>query len=133
MAMTSGKLVAGKALASQGGNGRNGRMAKLAAGVAVLGCAAALAFGGLKSADHTLSQAHPTAAPINVALAQSLAGNGFLELLPGEATVGTDPVRGVPTVARTRTLAGAGFIEYLPGEEPSADRGEANPSFGPQP
>ena len=54
MATTSGNLMAGKAPASQGGNGSNGRYslkAKLAAGAAILGCAATLAFGGLRASD----------------------------------------------------------------------------------
>ena len=52
MATTGGNLVAGKAagkVASQGGNGNNGRFglkAKLAAGIAILGCTAALVLAG---------------------------------------------------------------------------------------
>lgn len=50
MATTSSKLMAGK-VANQGSNGssgRNGLKAKLATGLAVLGCAAALTFGGVR-------------------------------------------------------------------------------------
>ncbi len=117
MATTSSTLVAGKALASQGGNGDNGRFglkAKLAAGIAVLGCAGALVFGGLKTADSATPQAQPAVAPANVALAQALAGNGYLEFSPGEAVTIADPARS----ARTRALAGAGFLEFQPGEGP---------------
>ncbi len=51
MATTSSALPAGK-VASQGGNRNNGRYglkAKLVAGVVILGCAAALAFSGLRA------------------------------------------------------------------------------------
>src|SRR5690349_18158031 len=53
MATTSSTLVAGK-VASQGGNGNNGGYglkAKVTASVAILGCAAALAFGGLRGSE----------------------------------------------------------------------------------
>ena len=54
MATTSGNLVAGKANGGIGqrGNGNDGRsgiMTKLATGAAILGCAAALALGGLRA------------------------------------------------------------------------------------
>src|SRR3954447_12940003 len=69
MATTSSNLVAGKALAAGkaaagpggdgtgGSSGRGGRRAKLAAGVAILGCAAALAFGGLRAGGDLSSSA----------------------------------------------------------------------------
>jgi hypothetical protein len=60
MATTSSTLAAGKAISGQGGNGNHGRYglkAKLAAGVAMLGCAAALAFGGLHSGERAQSPA----------------------------------------------------------------------------
>lgn len=49
MATTNGTLVAGKAIGQgdKGNDGRFGLRAKLTAGVATLGCAAALAVGGL--------------------------------------------------------------------------------------
>jgi hypothetical protein len=51
--VTTGKnLTAGKAQARQSGNGGNGRTGfwlKLATGVAIVGCATALTFGGLRS------------------------------------------------------------------------------------
>lgn len=53
MATTSSTLVAGE-VARQGGSGSNGRYglkAKMAASVAILGCAAALAFGGLRPGE----------------------------------------------------------------------------------
>ena len=137
MATTSSNLVAGKALAGQGGDGshrRFGLKAKLAAGVAVLGCAAALAFGGLKTADSATARAQPAAAPANLALAQTLAGNGYLAFSLGESSAVVAPGSGAPNVARTRTLAGVGYLEYQPGEEPSSGGGsELAPSFGPQP
>src|SRR4051794_24617841 len=57
MATTSSNPVAGEPAgeaASQGGNGRDGRhglKAKVATGVAILGCAAALAFGGAQRGE----------------------------------------------------------------------------------
>lgn len=50
MATTSGNLAAGR-VASKGGNGnseRYGLKAKMLAGLAILGCATALTFGGLR-------------------------------------------------------------------------------------
>lgn len=80
MATTSGNLVAGKA-ASQGSNGNNGRYglkAKLAAGVAILGCAGALAFGGLRA--ERAAQPAPSVAPAaSTAPADLRAQQRFLE------------------------------------------------------
>ena len=66
MATTSSNLVAGKATSGgRGGNGgRFGLRAKVAAGVATLGCAAALAFGGLHNGDAARRQ--PQAVPATV-------------------------------------------------------------------
>ena len=66
MATTSSNLVAGKALAGQGGNRHNGRgglKAKVALGMAALGCAGALAFGGLRPERSAPAQP-PVAAPV---------------------------------------------------------------------
>jgi hypothetical protein len=59
MATTSSNLVAGKALAGRGGNGggQYGLKAKLLAGVAILGCAATLMFGGIRAGDGAQGQA----------------------------------------------------------------------------
>jgi hypothetical protein len=68
MATTSSNLVAGTALTGQGGKGNNNRYglkSKVLAGVAVLGCVAALVFGGLRSSHSGQSQAQAGAtAPI---------------------------------------------------------------------
>src|SRR5688572_21739458 len=72
MATTSSIPVAGTVSAGQGGNGsdkRGGRFglkAKLAASVAILGCAAALAFGGLRGEGATRAQ--PQAPPSSASL-----------------------------------------------------------------
>ena len=69
MATTSSNLTAGKIagkVANQGGNrhdGRFGLKAKLATGVAILGCAAALAFGGLRGSEGAQSPAVAPVAP----------------------------------------------------------------------
>jgi hypothetical protein len=121
MATTSGNLVAGEAISGQFGSGNNGRhslKAKVAAGVAVLGCAAALTFGGLQRADSPAQQAQPVAIPGNVALAQTQSGNGYLEFSPGNVSNDEAPAIDMPNVARTRTQAGAGYLEFLPGEGP---------------
>jgi hypothetical protein len=59
MATTSGNLMAGKA-----NGGQYGLKAKLAAGAAVLGCAAALAFGGLRPGGGGHAPAMAPAAPV---------------------------------------------------------------------
>lgn len=62
MATTDGTLAAGEGQAGQGGNGRgrrHGLRRRIATGLAVLGCAAALTLGGLRPAD--IAQAHPAA------------------------------------------------------------------------
>ena len=70
MATTSGNLLAGTAINGQGGGGKGGRqnglMTKVAAGVAALGCAAALVFGGLRGGEEarTGAQSGP-AVPIS--------------------------------------------------------------------
>ena len=61
MATTSSTLAAGEADAERSGDGNGGPVnlrAKLALGIVALGCAAALAFGGLQARDaaRTLSQ-----------------------------------------------------------------------------
>ncbi len=65
MATMSGNLATGETTSGPRGNGargRFGRTAKLAAGVATLGCAAALAFGGLQAAH--AAPVPPTAAAV---------------------------------------------------------------------
>ena len=67
MATTSGTLVAGKAAASGRDGGNGGRFdlrAKMALGAVTLGCAAALAFGGLHNGDAARRQ--PQAVPATV-------------------------------------------------------------------
>jgi hypothetical protein len=82
MATTSSNLVAGKAagkVASQGGNGNNGRYglkAKLAAGVAILGCTAALVFGGVRLGNSSQSDTAPNAAVQQAASSYSLSPVG---------------------------------------------------------
>ena len=68
MATTNSIRVAGKGRAGQGGDGGTGRFglkAKLTAAVVAVGCAAALAFGGLQVRDTAGRQpvAPPLAAP----------------------------------------------------------------------
>jgi hypothetical protein len=72
MVTTSSNLVAGKAIRGRGGdgNGRSGLKAKLAAGVAILGCAGAIAFGGLRperAAPVQQPAVAPAAATLNTA------------------------------------------------------------------
>ena len=133
MATTSSTLVAGKIagkVASQGGNGNNGRIglkAKVAAGAAILGCAAVLAFGGPQAMDRPAPQAQPVAAPVNTALTQTQSGNGYQEFSPGDISSTTLPVG---NVARTQTEAGAGYLEFQPGEGPIVSTGASNPAAG---
>src|SRR4051794_13797587 len=64
MATTSGNLAASKATSGRGGDGKRGRFglgAMLAAGVATLGCVAALVFGGGQAEQAVPVQ--PQAAP----------------------------------------------------------------------
>jgi len=157
MATTSSNLVAGKIagkVASQGGNRNNGRIglkAKVAAGVAILGCAATLAFGGLQAVDRSAPQAQPVAAPINVAQSQTQAGSGYLEFSPGDISSTTIPLSSmvqtqagigyqefspadvtlpVSNVARTQTEAGAGYLEFQPGEGAIVSTGASHPAAG---
>src|SRR5262245_32447060 len=64
MATTSSNLAAGKAIAGQPGNnnGRSSLKAKVALGTLTLGCAAALALGGLRAAGQMRHQSQ--AAPV---------------------------------------------------------------------
>ena len=133
MATTSSNLVAGKALAGHGSNGNNGRYglkAKVMAGIAVLGCAAALAFGGLKSADNTTSQSQPAAVPGNAALAQTQAGSGYLEFSPSDVSNIANPPSVAPNVAWTRSQAGTGFLEFQTGDGVVVDTGTSNATVG---
>lgn len=139
MTTTSSTLVAGKAagkaagtVASQGGgnNRRYGLKAKLAAGVAILGCAAALAFGGLQATGRPAPQAAPVAAPGNVAQSQTQAGNGYLEFSPGDVSSTASTALPVSNVARTQTEAGAGYLEFQPGEGPVVGTGASHPTAG---
>ena len=56
------------------------------------------------------------AIPGNVALAQTQAGNGYLEFSPSDVATGTTMTVTAPNVARAQTQAGAGYLEFLPGE-----------------
>jgi hypothetical protein len=58
MATTSEHLTAGAAIGGRGGDGKGGvdLKARLAMGLAILGCAGALAFGGLRVADRPATQ-----------------------------------------------------------------------------
>ena len=72
MATTSGTLVASKAAVGGHGGGNGGRFdlrAKLALGAVTLGCAAALAFGGLPRDETARSQPPPAG--------QAAAGAGY--------------------------------------------------------
>jgi hypothetical protein len=131
MATTSDKLATGKALAGQGGDrngGRYGLRVKLAAGVAILGCAGTLAFGGLRATDSGSTQpaiAPGVFTPANVALARTLAGDGYLEFSVGEAAV---------AVPASGAAVGGGLSEFLPSDEPTSDGGGVpGPVYGPQP
>ena len=102
MATTSSNLRAGKAATGQGGNGKNGRYglkAKLAAGVAALGCAAALVFGGVQL-THS-AQADPAA---NAAV-QPAAGTSFLAPIgrtgPSDEYLQADFANTLPVAQRT--------------------------------
>ena len=109
MTTTISIRVAGKPSAGQGGdgtgghNGRFGLRAKLAAGVMILGCAAALAFGVLRTEDTAQLQPQPTSpAPFACQAGQSLAGTddcstsacigtaGLFACAQGQSTAGTD-------------------------------------------
>ena len=80
MTTTSSTLAAGKAIAGQGGNGkgggRRGLRATLAAGVAILGCAAALTFGGLRAHDGAQTQPATSAATQQAPAGFILSPNG---------------------------------------------------------
>jgi hypothetical protein len=133
MATTSSNLVASKALAGQGNNGRGGRYglkAKLAAGTAILGCAAALTFGGLWVAERSAPQVQPAIAPINVALAQTQAGSGYQEFSPSDLSSSVGTVTSAPNVARTQTEAGVGYLEFQPGEGSAVGTSTSNASVG---
>jgi hypothetical protein len=89
------------------------------AGVAILGCAATLAFGGLQRADRTAPQVQPVAVPGNVALAQTQVGNGYLEFSASDVSSIASTAIDVPKTAWTQTQAGAGFLEFQPGDGPT--------------
>ena len=84
MAATSSNLAVGKAIGEQSGDdskGRYGLMAKLMAGVAIVGCAAALAFGGLQAENDAQArvQSGPVASQYESNGALSAAQQRFLE------------------------------------------------------
>jgi hypothetical protein len=123
MATTSSNLVAGK-VASQGGNRNNGRYgirAKLAAGVAILGLAAILAFGGAQR-YHT-AQSQPQVA------------NSAVNHVDWEQIERTQVALGLPSGSGTAPIAPTQFgpQEFLPGEEWGSGTGTPSPTFGPQP
>ena len=64
MATTNSGLVAGKVITGHGSNGggRRGLRTTLAAGVVILGCVAALTFGGLRMHSGAQTQPAPSAA-----------------------------------------------------------------------
>ena len=108
MATTSSTLVAGKALASQGGNGNNGRYglkAKLAAGVAILGCAAALAFGGLRAGEGAQS---PAVAPAITSAQTDVRAQQVRTLVQRE-----NPEPYFPTILLTANLSDTGNAECI--------------------
>jgi hypothetical protein len=117
MATMSSNLVAGKAIGGQGGDGK-GRFAlraKLAAGVAILGCAGALAFGGLRATSETTSQA--AVAP---AVSRAQIWSGTCRAGGSDCLLGNDDT--APGVARTMPhgwlgACRAGSSECLPDEE----------------
>jgi hypothetical protein len=64
--------------------------------------------------------------PANVALVQTLAGNGYLEFSPSETAVIATPASGA--------AANGVLSEFLPSDEPTSDGGGVpSPVFGPQP
>ena len=164
MATTSGNLVAGK-VASQGGNGRDGRYgpkAKVATGLAILGCAAALAFGGAQRGD--TAQFQPQAAHTATSMvdweqaerAQVAQGQpaAVLDWEQSDRALVAPPASTAQANGRTRQLlleqnvslpsGGAvavpaapttlGPQDYLPGEGPVGGEGNVPlPVFGPQP
>ena len=108
MATTSGNLATSTALAAgQGGDGNRGRYglkAKLAAGVATLGCVAALAFGGAQAGR--TAQVSP-AAP---APAQLLAGTDDLATTGCIGTAGPFACQAGQALAWTDDLATTGCV-----------------------
>jgi hypothetical protein len=76
---TSGTLVASQS--DNGSNGRYGLKAKLAIGVAVLGCAVTLTFGGLRAGDAARPAEHtsPLVSPAQTNGARSYEQVRFLE------------------------------------------------------
>jgi hypothetical protein len=103
MATTISIRVAGKPSAEQGGNGTNGRdgrfglRAKLMAGVAILGCAAALTFGVVRTEGATQhqSQTLPPAALLpagtdDLATTGCIGTAGPFGCQAGQSIAGTD-------------------------------------------
>lgn len=120
MAITSGNLVAGKAINGSGkrgdDNGRFNLKAKLALGMAILGCAGALAFGGLRATSETPSQA--AAAPVAVSRAQIWTGTcraGGSDCLPGDDDTAPALARTMPHGWTGTCRAGSG--DCLPEED----------------
>ena len=135
MATTSGNLTAGKAVTGRLGNGNGGRYglkAKLAAGMAVLGCAAALAFGGLRVSENAQSSAAApvVTAPQAMSREQLLFREQNLWLPMGALPVATASFEAQRFLEQNLWLpsgvtapiapSGLGPQEYLPGEGPAA-------------
>jgi hypothetical protein len=100
---------------------RFGLKAKLAAGLAILGVTATLAFGGVPRGDTARSQ--PQAA------------HSAASLVDWERAERTQVAPAQPAGSGAAPLAPPQFgpQEYLPGEEPGSGGGIPSPVFGPQP
>ncbi len=125
MATTSSIRVAGKALTGQRGNragGHYGLKSKVLAGVVILGCAATLAFGGLRAAHQAPSRpaadASASQASVSVVAPQSvpLPNNSYddliwrLENAVGERVNG--PAAGGP-FGQAGTLSGGSYQDLI--------------------
>ncbi len=119
MVTTSGNLAAGTTINGQGGDG-NGRItlkAKLALGVALLGCAGTLAFGGLRATSEAPSQA-ATGAGAAGSAHQVWTGTcraGGSDCLPGDDDTAPGVARTLPQVWTGTCRAGGS--DCLPDED----------------
>ena len=133
MVTTSGNLVAGEAINGRGGdgNGRSGLKAKLALGVALLGCAGALAFGGLRATSEAPSQA-ATGAGAASSTYRVWAGTcraGGSDCLPGDDDTAPGVARTMPR-AWTGTCR-AGGSDCLPDEDLAFQTEQRTSQFAP--
>jgi hypothetical protein len=127
MANTSSTLASGTAMGAQGGKGNNGRYglrAKLAVGVAVVGCAAALTLGGARTSERA------PVVPAATTVANSQLGGAepqrFLEqnltLPTGEgATVGGERLRFLEVNTRLPEGRAPAFTTPAPAHFPGKD------------